>query len=63
VRLTSDLKWEPPAEGAPPPGVRSGDLFPHIHGPINLDAIVQSLDFAPGPDGHFAFPATLLPEH
>jgi len=40
--LSSDLKWEPPAEGTPPPGVPEGDPFPHIYGPINLDAVVSA---------------------
>ncbi len=61
-RLTSDLKWEPPAEGAPPPGVPAGETFPHIYGPINLDAILQAVDFEPGPDDHFSLPSALLPE-
>ena len=60
ARLASDLKWEPPSEGAPPPGVRTGESFPHIYGPINLDAIVQTLDLAIGPDGHFALPPGLV---
>jgi uncharacterized protein (DUF952 family) len=55
-RLTSDLKWEPPAEGAPPPGVPEGDLFPHIYGPINLEAIVRVLDLQSQPDGKYNFP-------
>jgi uncharacterized protein (DUF952 family) len=59
ARLTSGLKWEAPAEGAPPPGVEAGEQFPHIYGPINLDAVVQALDFEPGPDGHFILPAAL----
>ena len=62
ARLASDLKWEPPSEGAPPPGVRTGESFPHIYGPINLDAIVQTLDLATGSDGHFALPPDLLPD-
>jgi uncharacterized protein (DUF952 family) len=62
-RLASDLKWEPPAEGAPPPGVRAGETFPHIYGPINLDAILQAIDFESGPDDHFSLPSALLPEH
>ena len=61
-RLASDLKWEPPSEGTPPPGVRAGESFPHIYGPINLDAIVQTLDLATGSDGHFALPPDLLPD-
>jgi uncharacterized protein (DUF952 family) len=62
-RLTSDLKWEPPAEGAPPPGVRAGEMFPHIYGPINLDAVVQALDFEPNSNDHFTMPPALLPEN
>lgn len=57
--LTSELKWKPPSEGTPPIGVRDGDLFPHIYGPINLDAVVQILDFEAGEDGHFSLPASL----
>ena len=55
-RLTSNLKWEPPAEGAPPPGVPEGDLFPHIYGPINLEAVIRVLDLQVQPDGSYSFP-------
>lgn len=58
-RLTSSLKWEPPAEGAPPPGVPASDLFPHIYGPINLDAVTQVLEFEPSASGEFVLPAVL----
>ncbi len=59
ARLTSTLRWEPPAEGAHPPGVPSGDLFPHIYGSLNLDAIVQVLDLEPDAAGGFSLPAGL----
>lgn len=56
-RLTSELKWEPPTSGAtPPPGVPEGDAFPHIYGPINLDAVVQVFDLESNPDGKYQFP-------
>ena len=55
-RLTSDLKWEPPAGGTPPPGVADGDLFPHIYGPINLEAVVRVFDLQSQPDGKYTFP-------
>jgi uncharacterized protein (DUF952 family) len=55
-RLTSDLKWEPPAEGAPPPGVPEGSLFPHVYGPINLEAVVRVFDLQSQPDGKYNFP-------
>jgi uncharacterized protein (DUF952 family) len=31
--------------------------FPHIYGPLNVDAVVESRPLAPGPDGDFAFNA------
>lgn len=55
--LTSDLRWEPPAEGAPPPGVPEGELFPHVYGPINLDAIVKVFDLETDSDGKHTAPA------
>jgi uncharacterized protein (DUF952 family) len=55
-RLTSDLKWEPPAEGTPPPGVPAGALFPHIYGPINLEAVIRVFDLESKPDGKYNFP-------
>ncbi len=58
-RLKSELKWEAPAGGGPPPGVPEGDAFPHIYGPINLDAVVQVLDLETGADGEFVLPPSL----
>lgn len=54
--LSSTLKWEPPSGGTPPPGVPQGEPFPHIYGPINLDAVVKVLDFEPDADGNFQMP-------
>ena len=54
--LSSDLKWEPPSGGAPPPGVAEGELFPHVYGPINLEAVVQAIDPESNPDGKYGFP-------
>jgi len=48
-RLPSPVRWEP---GGPddPATLR----FPHVYGPIPLDAVVAVHDFPPGPDGSFA---------
>ena len=54
--LTSELRWEPPSGGAPPPGVPEGELFPHIYGPINLDAVVAAYDLESDPDGSYKLP-------
>ena len=58
-RLTSLLKWEPAAQGSPPPGLPADSLFPHIYGSLNLDAVVQVLDFEPDANGEFSLPAVL----
>jgi uncharacterized protein (DUF952 family) len=46
TKLTSALKWEPPA-GPPAPGISPADKFPHIYGPINLTAVIAAVDFPP----------------
>jgi uncharacterized protein (DUF952 family) len=51
--LASELQWEPPSGGTPPPGVPEGDLFPHIYGPVNLDAIVKVFDLEIDLDGKY----------
>lgn len=54
--LSSELRWEPPSGGAPPPGVPEGELFPHVYGPINLEAIVKVYDLESNPDGSYKLP-------
>ena len=51
-RLNPDLRWEPGVDIAT-------QLFPHVYGPINLDAVVDVVDFEPGPDGLFSLPYKL----
>jgi uncharacterized protein (DUF952 family) len=57
-KLEAELKWEPPAEPEPT-HAREGDLFPHLYGPLNLDAVVEVLAFEPDIDGKFALPEVL----
>jgi uncharacterized protein (DUF952 family) len=42
--LTSELRWEPSADSF------AGE-FPHVYGPITVDAVVAALPWAPGDDG------------
>jgi uncharacterized protein (DUF952 family) len=53
VCLGSELRWEPGADLAT-------ELFPHIHGPVNLEAVVTVVDFEPGADGKFKLPDSLV---
>jgi uncharacterized protein (DUF952 family) len=47
-RLAADLRFEEA------PG--TGQQFPHIYGPLNLDAVRSATAFYPGDDGLFHFP-------
>lgn len=51
-RLACELKWEPPAELLPN-HAQDGELFPHIHGTLNLEAVIKSIPFEPDVNGQF----------
>ncbi len=44
--VQAEIRWEPAS---------TGDLYPHIYGPLNLDAVVQVTSVDRGPAG-YAFP-------
>ncbi|HEX4768868.1 MAG TPA: DUF952 domain-containing protein [Lichenihabitans sp.] len=48
--LGSALRWEPS---------RGGALFPHLYGPLRLDAVLSVVDLALGPAGEHVFPEAL----
>ena len=54
--LSSTLKWEAPTGGTPPPGVPEGDQFPHVYGPINLNAVVNVIELVTDSNGQFSLP-------
>ena len=49
--LTAPLRFESPAG--------SENVFPHIYGPLNIDAVLEVLDFPPNEGGSFALPEAL----
>ena len=53
---SSEVRWEPPA-GPPAAGISEADLFPHIYGPINFQAVTRALDFQPDSAGMFSLPS------
>lgn len=49
-RVTAEIKEEDGGDG---------EFFPHIYGPLNLDAVIAVVDFPSQDDGTFILPSTL----
>ncbi len=49
TRLEPELHWEPGTD-------KADELFPHIYGPLDLQAVIRVFDFAPGVEGKFHLP-------
>src|SRR5206468_2717403 len=49
-RVQSEVRYE---------AAKNGEVFPHIYGPLNPDAVTQMVPFEPDPDGHFTLPDAL----
>lgn len=58
--LAAELRWEAPAHPQPVSAGATSALatFPHIYGPLNLEAVVGVYDFVESEDG-FALPGNL----
>ncbi len=49
ARLTSTVRWEPGVATDP-----KAMLFPHLYGPLPIDAVIDVTRYPPGPDGMFS---------
>jgi uncharacterized protein (DUF952 family) len=56
--LSSLLQWESPSERVPAPaGVAEGQKFPHIYGPLNLNAVMKTVKLESNAEGKFILPS------
>lgn len=53
TRLRAEVRYENLEGGT--------QMYPHVYGPVNLDAVTDVVDFPPNPDGTFSMPAALAP--
>ncbi len=51
TKLQAALRYEVP------PGEQ--EAYPHLYGPLNIDAVVKAILFKPGDDGLYTLPADL----
>lgn len=51
-RLDAEIRWEPGVPTDP-----ESMLFPHLYGPIPIAAVIDVVEYRPGPDGSFAAPS------
>jgi uncharacterized protein (DUF952 family) len=59
-RIKPQVKWEAPA-GPPANGISESDLFPHIYGVINLDAVDSIINFQPNESTGLFTDQSLIP--
>lgn len=56
ARLGAELKYEAPTSAH---GEAAGELFPHLYGELNVDAVVRVVELPCEVDGSFRFPEGL----
>jgi uncharacterized protein (DUF952 family) len=56
ARLKSPVRWEPPDAPGRLPGFTQDSVFPHVYGPINIDAVARTINLDPTETGSFVLP-------
>jgi uncharacterized protein (DUF952 family) len=56
AKLKSPVRWEPPHSTERLPGFMHGSVYPHVYGPINVDAVARIVQLVPSDTGSFKMP-------
>ncbi len=56
AKLRSQIRWEPPNAPVRVPDFMQGSVYPHVYGPINVDAVARVEALVPGESGTFTLP-------
>jgi uncharacterized protein (DUF952 family) len=60
AHLKAELKYEPPVHPSTSATAPSADdLFPHLYGPLNFDAVLDIVALNPDENGRFSLPDAL----
>ena len=57
ARIATEVRYEPPRPIGGVPDPRAGERFPHVYGPLALDAVVRVVPLPCDRDGGFTLPA------
>jgi ribosomal-protein-serine acetyltransferase len=58
-RLQVPLKFEPPAANIHADHEEEGEVFPHLYGPLDSQAVIRVFEFPANGDGNFPLPVNL----
>lgn len=58
-RLRVPVRFEPPDNAKPTAQDDADELFPHVYGVVDVQAVIRVLNFAPNGDGTFGLPPDL----
>lgn len=59
TRLGAECRWEDPTGNHGTADTRNTELFPHVYGAVNPEAVLKTVDFPCDDEGSFRLPAEL----
>ena len=54
--ITTHAAWEAAQASGRLPEFTQNAVFPHVYGPVNVDAVARTVDLVPNASGNFVLP-------